>query len=54
MFIRINNVNYFVITDNKTPREIYEEIFSRMNKTYMSVREKKEMMFEITKQILSK
>jgi hypothetical protein len=54
VFIKIQNINYFVVIDNKSPLEVYNEIFSRMNKTRISMKEKKEMIFEITKQIHNK
>jgi SpoVK/Ycf46/Vps4 family AAA+-type ATPase len=51
MFIRFNGVNYFIIPDEKTPLEIYNELFTRMNKPFLSHKEKRKILAEITKQI---
>lgn len=51
MFIKINNTNYFVDTRKKSVHDIYEEIFSRMNKTFISLEEKRHIISEICKQM---
>lgn len=51
MFIKIYNTNYFVDTRKKSVHDIYEEIFSRMNKTFISLEEKRHIISEICKQL---
>jgi len=51
MFLKVGNVNYFVITDNKTPSDIFNEIFSRMQEQKLSFQEKRKILSEIKKQI---
>nr|QMP83071.1 MAG: hypothetical protein [Caudoviricetes sp.] len=51
MFIKIENVNYFVIPDNKNVSEIYEEIFSRMEVQKITNLQKRKILSQIKKQI---
>lgn len=51
MFIRIKDTNYFILIENKSPKDIYEEIFSRMNIQYISYKEKREIISSIKKQL---
>ena len=51
MFLKVGNVNYFVITENKTPIEIFEEIFTRMQDQKISSREKRNIISSIKEQI---
>lgn len=51
MFISINNVNYFIIPDNKSPNEIVSEIFLRMNKQFISKRERSDILEQVLKQL---
>lgn len=51
MFIRIDNVNYFVIPDDKSPIEIFNEIFARMEAKRISNTEKRKILSEIKKQL---
>lgn len=51
MFIKINDTNYFVIPDGKSVGDIYNEIFGRMGKTYITSQEKREMLSAIKKQL---
>lgn len=53
MFININSVNYFVIPDNKTPSQIVSEIFLRMNKQFLSKRERSDILEQVLKQLQS-
>ncbi len=52
MFIKIYNINYFVIIDNKSPLEIFDEIFPRMEIQKITKLEKRKMISEIKKQLL--
>jgi hypothetical protein len=51
MFIKIDNVNYFVIVDGKTPSEIFDEIFARMEIQKITRLEKRKIISKIKKQI---
>ena len=51
MFIKIDNVNYFVIVDGKTPTEIYEEIFARMEIQRITNLQKRKILSQIKKQL---
>ena len=51
MFISINSTNYFIIPDNKTPNQIVSEIFLRMNKQYLSKRERSDILEQVLKQM---
>ena len=51
MFIKIGTTNFFIITDNKTPYDIYREIIARMNKQFISKREKGEILQQIYQQL---
>lgn len=47
MFIKIDDVNYFVIVDDKSPNEIFDEIFARMQIKKMPRLEKRRIMIKI-------
>jgi hypothetical protein len=51
MFININSVNYFIITDGKSPNQIVTEIFLRMNKQFISKRERSDIFEQVLKQL---
>lgn len=51
MFVSINNINYFVIPDNKSPIEIYYEIFNRMSNKSISNEQKQYIIDQISKQL---
>ena len=51
MFININSTNYFIIPDGKTPQEIVQEIFLRMNKQKLSNKERGDMIEQVIKQL---
>ncbi len=52
VFIKIYKSNYFVIIDNKSPLEIFDEIFPRMEIQKITKLEKRKMISEIKKQLL--
>jgi len=54
MFFRIGDTNYFVITDGKTPIQIFEEIFGRMDNKFISYNEKQRMIASIGRQLKEK
>jgi len=51
MFFKIDNVNYFVIPDEKSTNDIFQEIFSRMQTQYIADEEKRKILAEIRKQL---
>lgn len=51
MFIKIENVNYFVIPDDKSVFEIYEEIFARMEVQKITNLQKRKILSQIKRQI---
>lgn len=51
MFIRIKGINYFVIPEEKSVQEIYEEIFTRMDSSFISNTEKRKIVYQIKKQL---
>lgn len=51
MFIHINDTNYFIIPDDKTPQQIFDEIFSRMNITFISYEDRRKMISDIKKEL---
>lgn len=51
MFITVNNTNFFIIPDNKTPNQIVSEIFLRMNKRFLSKRERSDILEQVLKQL---
>lgn len=51
MFVKIKNINYFITEINKPIMEIYNDIFARMNKRYISHKEKREIISEIKSQV---
>lgn len=54
MFIKINSVNYYILdAQDKSPHEIFVEIFQRMGQNYISKKDKKQLIFEIAHQIHS-
>lgn len=54
MFIKINNINYFIHNaERKSVKQIFVEIFSRMNKSFISEQEKRNIYSQITNQIKS-
>ena len=53
MFIKIENVNYFVLTENKTTSQICDEIINRMNRRFISHSEKRRIMSMVRQQIVS-
>ena len=50
MFIRIDDTNYFVLTEGKSTQDIYLEIFGRMNDQKISAKKRREIIHEIKKQ----
>lgn len=50
MFIKIDDTNYYVITEGKSIQDIYQEIFSRMNTNKISAKKRREIIHEIKKQ----
>ena len=51
MFIKIDDTNYYVLNaKRKSPRKIFDEIFSRMNKTFISDNEKRRIYSLILQQ----
>ena len=50
MFIRIDDTNYFVITEGKSTQDIYREIFSRMNTNKISAKKRREIIHQIKNQ----
>lgn len=51
MFIKIGDTNFFVLdAKKKSTREIFDEIFMRMNRTSITDQERREMETEIRKQ----
>ena len=51
MFIKIDNTNFFIIPDNKTPNQIVTEIFHRMDKQFLSKRDRSDILEQVLKQI---
>jgi hypothetical protein len=51
MFFRINETNYFVIPDGKSATQIFEEIYGRMNVTFLSANDKNKMIASIARQL---
>ena len=51
MFVKIGSINYFVIADNKSVQDIFQEIFCRMNRSFISEKEKREILSAIRKQV---
>lgn len=54
MFFRIDDTNYYVITDGKNVLQIFEEIFGRMDRSFISYTEKQKMISSITRQLKEK
>lgn len=51
MFIKLNGINFFVQPEDKTPLDIFYEIFSRMNVTSISYDQKNQIIESITEQL---
>ena len=51
MFVSINNINYFVIPDNKSPIEIFYEVFNRMSVQSISPDQKRSIINQISEQL---
>jgi hypothetical protein len=51
MFFHINDTNYFVITDGKNANQIFDEIYPRMNLTYISYNDKTKILASIARQL---
>jgi len=51
MFIKIYDTNYFIIIDDKSVYDIFNEIYTRMNKEFISTKEKRKIIAEIKQQI---
>lgn len=51
MFIKISNINFFVNPEDKTPVEIFYEIFNRMNVTSITNDQKTQMIESIREQL---
>lgn len=51
MFIKISNINFFVNPEDKTPIEIFYEIFNRMNVTSITNDQKTQMIESIREQL---
>lgn len=51
MFFKVKGVNYFVVPDEKSAQEIYDEIFTRMNSSFISSKEKRKLVYQIKKQL---
>ena len=51
MFVKIDNVNYFVLEEGKTALDVFNEIFVRMEKQYLSNEEKRKIIATIRSQI---
>lgn len=52
MFIKINNINYYIQNaEQKSVKQIFHEIFSRMSKSFVSEQEKRNIYSQITNQI---
>lgn len=54
MFIKIDKVNYFILTEGKSAMEIYQEIFSRMSDKKITQKKMREILSEIKKQVKNK
>jgi len=54
MFFRINDTNYYVITDGKNVLQIFEEIFGRMDQRFISYTEKQKIIRSIARQLREK
>lgn len=52
MFIHVNDTNYFIIPDDKTPQQIFDEIFSRMNVNFISYEERRKIISDIRKELV--
>lgn len=53
MFIKIDNVNYFVLVEDKTIGQIYSEILGRMAKSFISEKEKRKIINQIESQMIT-
>jgi hypothetical protein len=51
MFIKIKDTNFFIIPDDKTPQQIVTEIFLRMNKQFLTKRERSDILEQVLKQL---
>jgi len=51
MFIKIESTYYFVNVENKSIEQIYQEIFGRMNKQFLTSQEIRKIHSDIRKQI---
>ena len=52
MFLKINNVYYFIQNiEQKSVKQIFAEVFSRMSKSFLSEQEKRNIYSEIVNQI---
>jgi hypothetical protein len=51
MFVKIENVNYYVNSENKTAIEIFYEVFSRMNVESVSTDQKIQIIENIKEQL---
>ena len=52
MFIKVDQTNYYIEeAQNKTVEQIFAEIFSRMNKQFISEQEKRYIYSQIANQI---
>jgi hypothetical protein len=54
MFIKIESTYYFINIKNKSTQQIYQEIFGRMNKQFLTSEEIRKIHYEIRKQINEK
>ncbi len=53
MFVKVYDTNYFIAdAKNKTVKQIFTEVFTRMNKSFVSEQEKRNIYSQITDQIL--
>lgn len=51
VFIKINSINYYIVSDNKTPTQIVDELFLRMDKQHISKKERTSLMNQVSNQL---
>jgi hypothetical protein len=51
MFIKIDKIYYFILHELKSVNTIFEEIFKRMNKNFISNKEKQNVLYQIKTQL---
>ena len=51
MFVKVNSTNYYINPENKTPIQIVDELFLRMNKEFISTQEKNSLLKKVTNQL---